>query len=494
MVVPSRKDNNGRAGRRFLIRRGTTISLILMLIISIYLMALDFLGSYSSNDTGYRPHPKFDMEQVKQEVNRRRMGPGSLRQVKPGWFDRFTSSRDSDNNRGVVEVNTDDTSSSNQALQVLLSASVHLIDIRQDLRAMADASDDKTYTGIIAEFCELDFTAQRRDPSLVPMFRQLVNSSPGCASGKHYEVDLKAFSYLARIHDVSGQDKEVKALPLQGVVFHESRCGSTLVANALVAMDPPAHRVFSESAPPIAALRTVCGETYQFCSVAQAASLLQDVMYAMSRSNDPLEKRLFFKIQSIGSRNLEVFQEAFPTTPWVFVYRNPVQVMTSHLEQGVSHANCVIRRHPGGGGGDPLVKHFLNERDIDKHSLSDVEYCAAHLATITDSAVKAIERAPMMGRAVNYADLPHVLWEEVFSNHFNMEITDEQLENIKSISGVYSKGTAGRHGTFKDDTEKKERTATQEMRDASERFLDESYQLLLLEYGFETKEHEETIE
>ena len=38
-------------------------------------------------------------------------------------------------------------------------------------------------------------------------------------------------------------------------------------------------------------------------------------------------------------RNLQ----AFPDTPWIFVYRNPIQTMMSHLDplKGVSGAPCL---------------------------------------------------------------------------------------------------------------------------------------------------------
>ena len=32
---------------------------------------------------------------------------------------------------------------------------------------------------------------------------------------------------------------------------------------------------------------------------------------------------MFFKVSSIGSKNIDVMQRAFPTVPWIFVYRDP---------------------------------------------------------------------------------------------------------------------------------------------------------------------------
>jgi hypothetical protein len=108
------------------------------------------------------------------------------------------------------------------------------------------------------------------------MFRDLVSHSPDC--GKHRNrVDLARVAQLAKKYDV-GHDGSVQSLQLSGVVFHESRCGSTLVANALMAMNPKENRVYSESAPPIAALHNICGETFARCPMEAAARMLQDVM------------------------------------------------------------------------------------------------------------------------------------------------------------------------------------------------------------------------
>jgi hypothetical protein len=207
------------------------------------------------------------------------------------------------------------------------------------------------------------------------MFRDLVSHSPDC--DKHlYHVDLARVAQLAKKYDAGG-DGRVQSLQLSGVVFHESRCGSTLVANALMAMNPKQNRVYSESAPPIAALRSVCGETFGRCSVEAAARILQDVMYMMGRSNDAQEKRVFFKIQSVGTRNIQVFQRAFPTTPWIFLYRDPVQVLMSQMAQGPRAANCVqSRRNPPSSIVDIVKRGGYNMKDI-----TSEEYCAAHLVS-----------------------------------------------------------------------------------------------------------------
>ena len=169
------------------------------------------------------------------------------------------------------------------------------------------------------------------------MFRFLEAASPGCQNPT--KVDLKKVALLARQRDKKikagevfvGEGKEAKLLNLTAVAFHESRCGSTLVANSMIAMDPIKHRTYSESPPPVNAY-TICGDDFDRCTQEQAASVLRDVIYLMSRTDDQREERVFFKFQSITSKKISTFQMAFPHVPWMYVYRDPVQVMMSHVK------------------------------------------------------------------------------------------------------------------------------------------------------------------
>jgi hypothetical protein len=170
------------------------------------------------------------------------------------------------------------------------------------------------------------------------MFRFLEAASPGCQNPM--KVDLKKVAYLARQRDKKikagevfvGEGKEAKLLNLTAVAFHESRCGSTLVANSMIAMDPIKHRAYSESPPPVIAY-TICGDDFDRCTQEQAAAVLRDVIYLMSRTDDQREERVFFKFQSITSKKISTFQMAFPHVPWMYVYRDPVQVMMSHVKE-----------------------------------------------------------------------------------------------------------------------------------------------------------------
>lgn len=90
----------------------------------------------------------------------------------------------------------------------------------------------------------------------------------------------------------------------------------------------------------------------------------------------------------------------------------------------------------------------------------------------------ALERAPDMGVAVSYADLPNILYSDILPNHWDIAVSEEEKENILKISGVYSKGRGNRAGEWHEDSERKEEGASPEVRKAADLFLRESFDLL----------------
>mmetsp|Transcript_9417 Transcript_9417/g.13770 ORF Transcript_9417/g.13770 Transcript_9417/m.13770 type:complete len:82 (+) Transcript_9417:1468-1713(+) len=60
-------------------------------------------------------------------------------------------------------------------------------------------------------------------------------------------------------------------------------------------------------------------------------------------------------------------------------------------------------------------------------------------------------------------------------------MSEEKEEIIRSISGMYSKASHGRSRPYQDDSESKERKATDAIREAARKLLNDSYEQLLRE-------------
>jgi len=97
----------------------------------------------------------------------------------------------------------------------------------------------------------------------------------------------------------------------------------------------------------------------------------------MGLTNDLNEENLFFKFQSRNSLSIHVARRAFPDVPWIFVHRDPVQVMMSHLGQGDDRAAVCLRTRKH----IPSETAALIERIDGFYSPSNTEYCAAYLVS-----------------------------------------------------------------------------------------------------------------
>lgn len=145
--------------------------------------------------------------------------------------------------------------------------------------------------------CHLDFQKHWKDPSASPMFKDLVGIS-NCVGTNRRRERLSVLLEEVRHLQASGA---LKVTPPTGFVFHESRVGSTLVANMLAA-DPFA-LVFSESAP-LANAILHCGS---MCSRAQQVQLFRDVATLMGAS--PIHNKFYAKFQSITTTKMDIALE-----------------------------------------------------------------------------------------------------------------------------------------------------------------------------------------
>jgi hypothetical protein len=459
----SMKGNNGRAGRRKLYRRlGVILGSFGTVFFILYLVK-------SSSPPGTRNVHHTIRNQLRQ---------------------RFGGEKASSS--GNTSDNKDDK---DDVLQQILRGEIHLVQLSSDENTVQE-SDGNSHTGLTGHFCKLEWHLYKENPSSVAMFHHLMAQSPDCRAPR--TMDLNVVLQAARAYDAVPENNSiVHTLELTAVVFHESRCGSTLVANMFAAMRPDQHRVYSESPSPLQALTLICGESYQNCSEEAAANMLRDVLYLYSRSNDPSEQRFFIKMQSKGARHLPAFARAFPTTPRIFVYRDPVQVLQSHLKSG-SNALCLHQTPPN------IVKEAAarhQRHSVDAHHHPE-DYCAAHLSSITDAALEGMQddgtnadadadNNNKMAVPLNYADLPERLYEEIMPGILHLEVGPAELHRIRQVAGQYSKGGgsgaakggggaggAANEGTFTSDSETKSATASEAVKDAAVSFLEESYEAL----------------
>lgn len=240
------------------------------------------------------------------------------------------------------------------------------------------------------------------------------------------------------------------ALPARepaGLIFHMSRCGSTLTAQMLAAS--PSNVVLSEAAP----LNAVT----QLADIDDDAkvALLRAMVAALGQARNG-ERRLFLKLDCWHSRDLPLFRRAFPDTPWVFLYRDPVEVLVSQTRRrGVQMVPCLV---PPSTFGIDLPDGVPND-----------DYCARVLAAACEGAVRHFPAGG--GRLVNYRQLPDALFTEILP-HFGVTPSDAESQAMRAATLRDAKALKQ---AFAPDVQDKQRAATPALREICERRLSGVY-------------------
>ncbi len=110
-----------------------------------------------------------------------------------------------------------------------------------------------------------------------------------------------------------------------GLIFHMSRCGSTLAAQMLAAV--PGHVVASEPAP-LDAIVQLPFAGYPLTAHDHAMAL-RAMAAALGRQARAAGGRFFIKLDAWHALALPLFRLAFPGVPFAFLYRDPVEVLVS---------------------------------------------------------------------------------------------------------------------------------------------------------------------
>jgi hypothetical protein len=198
-----------------------------------------------------------------------------------------------------------------------------------------------------------------------------------------------------------------------GFIFHMSRCGSTLLAQLLAAL--PQNIVVSEAPPIDSILRGRFGGATE----EQKMTWLRGLLSALGQRRNGDEKQFFVKFDSWHTINLPLIRRAFPDVPWIFLYRDPLEVMVSQLKQGALHTvpGLIDLDLPG------LDRAFAAQMPAE-------EYCARVLGQIC---AVGLEQLQSGGRAVNYLELPDAVWTSL-RDYFNLDWSDEELDRMRQVT------------------------------------------------------------
>lgn len=157
------------------------------------------------------------------------------------------------------------------------------------------------------------------------------------------------------------------------------------------------------------------------------------------------------------SDHIGFIREAFPDTPWAFVYRNPAEGIASQLRnvlkssgfglQRAGGAPCLRQQHRSVDRPyvDQLLADKIGPLDDPKSGSSSTTapsvgntYCVAHVASLRHHALQELQKQDGKGTAINYATIPDIV-PEMITTHFGRSLTEQQKSRMFEISKMYSK-------------------------------------------------------
>jgi hypothetical protein len=245
-------------------------------------------------------------------------------------------------------------------------------------------------------------------------------------------------------------------LPPAGFIFHMSRCGSTLISQMLAALSHTI--VLSEAGPIDGVLRANLRDPA--ISDEQRITWLRWLVSAFGRQRAAEERHYLIKFDCWHTLDLPLIRRAFPTVPWIFVYRDPVEVLVSH------------QRMPGSqmvpGLVDPRVFGF---DPTTVFAMSQTEYRARVLGRICQAAV---EYRPEQRLVIPYRALPEAAWEQLF-DFFRIAHSTLDIEQMQEIARFHAKSP---RLPFADDTAAKQQAASDEIRQLADQWVRPWYEQL----------------
>lgn len=288
-----------------------------------------------------------------------------------------------------------------------------------------------------------------------PFFQQTVDRAK--TDGINRRESFTEFDVLLQL------EKVLEAVPPTGFIFHSSRCGSTLVANACRAINGAI--VLSEAnAIDKLIARFITDTDDAGVKESLYSVFLRGVVHALGQRRLGNERHLFIKFSCCSFSQIECIRRIWPRVPCVFLYRDPVETIVSNVNDVPSWLVDEDRRVLASiiGSSAPAVAEMSLE-----------ELCARTIGSLYEKACGLASDGCLL---LNYKQLSMPVISSVLS-FFNVAPSSEELERIVRAGRVYSKEVSGTR-TFTADADEKQELASNLVREMAAAWAIEPYQRL----------------
>jgi hypothetical protein len=241
-----------------------------------------------------------------------------------------------------------------------------------------------------------------------------------------------------------------------GFIFHASRCGSTLVSQMLAAVE--SNIVISESPLIDFVLRSHADG--KNITDEQRVQWLRWVIGALGRKRGN-GVRSYIKFDSWHVLHLPLVRRAFPDVPWIFIYREPLEILASHQQQP----------------GSQMVPGMLDPRTFqinpaDLYQMSQDEYGARVLSGVLEA---AFTHARTHGGALmNYTQLPDAVWS-LLPQAFGVNCGGKDIERMQNAARFHAKNPSS---NFEPDSAQKRKQAGADLIQLAVKWLQAPYERL----------------
>lgn len=250
-----------------------------------------------------------------------------------------------------------------------------------------------------------------------------------------------------------------------GFVFHMSKCGSTLMSKVL---DQPESQMIIKEATPLHE------NFWQYLTndwrdpVAPSEEnlrLIRNIIQLLGRPRLAGQESYYVRFRSWGIAFVEIIQQAFPNTPSVFMYRDPVKVMASILNKpttGLPRLN------------DSGAAAFITGRTQKELSeINNLDYFTHFYKQYLHLSLNKMKNTHYL----NYRQMNKQNIEQILQTTYGYTPSEPELLIMQAQFDTYSKDdTATVH--FVSDSKAKQKQVTPQMREAADQHLMDMYRQL----------------
>ncbi|WP_286968092.1 sulfotransferase family protein [Flavobacterium sp. UBA4854] len=160
-------------------------------------------------------------------------------------------------------------------------------------------------------------------PFIDPFFDETI------AKCQSHSYNSKQFKFISTIQNSIDWSKELDFVELKGLVFHVSRCGSTMLSQSLATSSE--NIMVSEASIIDQILRTDAFDEDT------KTLLLKSVLKFLGQKRFSEQKHLIIKLDAWSVFKSSYLRSIFPEIPFALLYRNPGEVLRSHQKMAGMH-------------------------------------------------------------------------------------------------------------------------------------------------------------